>query len=87
MKFKIMWLEWHNPDNWDGEENIKKALDCKITSVSSDDGWVECEIIREFEADCIEEAKKKTADYDIPEGVFSVMQDGKVIFTEEDISD
>jgi len=53
---------------------------------NENDGWVECECELKFKAKNIEEAKKKTEDFDLGcDRVFSVVNNkGKEVFTEED---
>ena len=93
MKFKIYWLEYHNPNNWGKteEEGIKNICDSLPTKSwqydpNENDGWIEVECEDIFEAKDIEEAKKKTYEYDIPTEVFTVFDDkGKILFTEEDV--
>lgn len=94
MKFKIHWIEWHNPYNWsdnnDYEEGIKNILDSLPNSshtCSDNDGWIEVECFDIFEADNIETAKDKAKEYDCGcEGIFTVTDlKGNRLFTEEDL--
>lgn len=95
MRFKIYWIEYHNPANWGDteEEGIKNIIDNLPTKhwqydPCENDDWIEVECEDFFEADNIEEAKDYVQDeYDIQTEVFTVFnaKTGKQLFTEEDL--
>jgi len=100
MKFKIIWLECHNPDNWaddnieDMEAREKNGIQSMLDSLpnaehtgTDNEGWVEIECADYFEADNIEEAKKKAEEYDVgSSGVFIVRDEkGNIVFDEGDL--
>jgi hypothetical protein len=86
MKYKIYWIEWHNPANWESLKKMEEDYGGIVTG-SDDEGWVELECFREFEANTIEEAKNKALDLcESDTGVFVVKDEqGNTVFTEEDI--
>ena len=96
MKFRIYWLEYHDPMNWgeteeEGIKNMYDLLPAKDIHLdpNENDGWVECECEDTFEANSIEEAKKIANEYDCgSSSVFSVFDEkGEVVFTEEDLGE
>ena len=92
MKFRIYWLEYHDPMNWGEteEEGIKNICDSLPTKAwqydpNEADGWIEVECEDTFEANSIEEAKKIANDYDCGcDRIFAVFDENdKLVFTEE----
>lgn len=80
MKFTLYFIEWH------GDIEFWQSAGYKLDATDGDYG--EFEHSEEFEADSIEEAKKKV--YELEEmgynssGVFNVYHDNKLVFTEAD---
>lgn len=99
MKFRIHWIESHDPQNWadddiedydkrakNGLKNILDSLPNAKCTHEDNEGWVEIECWDEFEAKNIEKAKKKALEYDVSEtGVFCVTDTkNKKLFDEQD---
>ena len=98
MKFKIHWIEWHNPYNWaddnisedkvkeNGIKNILDNLPNSKHTASDDDGWVEIECYNTFESDDITRAKIKAHEYECGDNNIFTVTDEKDnrLFTEED---
>ena len=93
-KYKVFWLEYHNPLNWgetekEGVKNICDSLPTKSWGYdpNEDDGWIEVSCLDKFEANNIEEALKYVEEnYEIQTGVFSIFdEEGKIVATEEGI--
>jgi len=93
MKYKIRWLEIHNPENWAEDHNYdvetgKKNILASYPYVEhwiADDGWLEgtCEEI--IEAESIAEAKEKAFDYFECE-VFDIYdEDGNLVANEDGV--
>ena len=84
-KFKILWIEHHNPLNWgDTEEEGIKAIkdylpegsDVHRDPIEQGDGWVECECEDYFEVKDIKEVKRYVEDnYDCD--IYTVFKQGK----------
>ena len=88
-KYKLIWFEYHNPLNWGktekaGIKEMKKLLPAKDIHLDpyENDGWVECEC--ELSAKTLRQAIKLAEEQEGAE-VFSILKDGKVVFTEEDL--
>lgn len=86
-KFKIRWIESHNPDNWDEEDRkngIKKILDSHpyIEHWFDDEGWLDGTCESTIEAHSIKEAMKKAFD-EFECEVFDVFdENGKLVGNE-----
>lgn len=98
MKFKISWIEWHNPYNRadddireerykNGVRDILESLPNSTHTGGDEDDNIEVECFDIFEAENIEEAKIKTKEYECGENNIFVVSDekGNRIFTEEDV--
>jgi hypothetical protein len=85
-QFKVYWIEYHDPANWEGVKQLRKSLKIaralpthKISVITrpdpnENDGWHECEIEVKFTAKDLTEAKRVVSDenyYDESSGVFS----------------
>ena len=64
MKYKIIWIETHNPLNWgntweQGHDNILNSLpNAQINHIDNKDGWIDVKCTSYFEANNLEQAKK-----------------------------
>ena len=93
MKFKVIWIESHNPYNWGdtykkGKQNILNSFpNPHIIDLGNNDEWVDIECWDNFEADNIEKAYKYVIDnYEIPNDVFSIHdENGNCVATEEGV--
>ena len=94
MKFKVGWIESHNPYNWgdtyeEGVKNIFDSLppDTKQIDLGNNDEWLDLECWDNFEANNIEEAYQYVLDnYEIPDDVFSIHdENGNCVATEEGV--
>lgn len=76
MYYKAYWMEYHDPENWDGVANMKKEILAALRFVmpkgiarikaqpdpAENDGWYQCEVEVEFQAKNAEEAKNIISD-------------------------
>ncbi len=93
MKYKIVWIESHDPMNWgktweQGHTNILNSLpNPEIERIDSKDGWLDVRGTDYFEANNLKQAKKITQAYEVgTSGVFAVFDiKDKMVFTEQDI--
>ena len=92
MKYKVFWLEYHNPFNWgetekEGIKNICDSLPTKSWRYdpNENDGWIEVSCLDEFKAKNPEQARQYVFDnYDIQSEVFSIFdKEGYIVATEE----
>ena len=96
MKYKIIWIESHDPiyygKTWEeGKEILLRSLpNAEVTSISPDDYILDIECKEYFKAKTIIQAKLIARDYFVKgeTGVFAVFDSkGKMVFTEQDLED
>ncbi len=93
MKYKIVWIESHDPMNWgktweQGRVNLLNFFpNSEITHVTNESGWLNIKCTDYFEANSIEQAKKIAKAYEVGTSeVFAVFEiKEKMVFTEQDI--
>lgn len=86
MKYKIVGMEWHDPSNYDSEQELLDLFPNSKVIGRETDNWILIEWYEDFEADNLQEAKDYIMNhYDLMFLSFNLINEkGETVWTEDE---